>query len=133
MKLDGMSFFQLASERMTWLGARQSVISENIANADTPNYKAREVNDFAQALDGQRSMNGLAVTNAQHIQSGHTTPDGVRIERDETAWEASLDGNTVSVEQQTIKAAEVAGSYRLAAELYRKGHTLLTVAVTGIR
>ena len=133
MKLDGMSFFQLASERMTWLGARQSVISENIANADTPNYKAREVNDFAQGLEGQRAMSGLEVTNAQHIQSGHSTPDGVRIERDETAWEASLDGNTVSVEQQTIKAAEVAGSYRLAAELYRKGHNLLTVAVTGIR
>ncbi|MCA0994802.1 flagellar basal body rod protein FlgB [Alloyangia pacifica] len=133
MKLGGMSFFQLASDRMTWLGARQTVISENIANADTPNYKAREVNDFAEALEGQRSFNGLSTTDSQHIRNTTTAPDGVRIERDETAWEGSLDGNTVSVEQQTIKAAEVAGNYRLAAELYRKGNSLLTIAVTGIR
>ncbi|ANT63278.1 MULTISPECIES: flagellar basal body rod protein FlgB [unclassified Salipiger] len=133
MKLGGMSFFQLASDRMTWLGARQTVISENIANADTPNYKAREVNDFAEALEGQRSFNGLDTTDSQHIRNTTTAPDGVRIERDETAWEGSLDGNTVSVEQQTIKAAEVAGNYRLAAELYRKGNSLLTIAVTGIR
>lgn len=57
----------------------------------------------------------------------------MRIESDPEAWETALDGNNVVLEQQTIKAAEVAGSYQLAAELYRKGHDLLTVAVTGVR
>ncbi|APZ50407.1 flagellar basal body rod protein FlgB [Salipiger abyssi] len=133
MKLAGMSFFQLASQRMKWLGARQSVISENIANADTPEYKAKEISSFESMTDGARTVRGLNVTNAKHIQSVGGAPDGVRVTTDESAWEGSLDGNTVALEQQTIKAAEVAGNYRLAAELYRKGHTLLTIAVTGIR
>ncbi|MCR8550563.1 flagellar basal body rod protein FlgB [Salipiger sp. P9] len=133
MKLTGMSFFQLASQRMKWLGARQSVISENIANADTPDYKSKEISSFDAMLEGSNAMRGLNVTNARHIQSVGGAPNGVRVELDEDAWEASLDGNTVALEQQTIKAAEVAGNYRLAAELYRKGHTLLTIAVTGIR
>ncbi|MGR3441703.1 flagellar basal body rod protein FlgB [Salipiger abyssi] len=133
MKLAGMSFFQLASQRMKWLGARQSVISENIANADTPEYKAKEISSFESMTDGARTVRGLNVTNAKHIQSVGGAPDGVRVTTDESAWEGSLDGNTVALEQQTIKAAEVAGNYRLAAELYRKGHSLLTIAVTGIR
>ncbi|MGR3379310.1 flagellar basal body rod protein FlgB [Salipiger abyssi] len=128
-----MSFFQLASQRMKWLGARQSVISENIANADTPEYKAKEISSFESMTDGARTVRGLNVTNAKHIQSVGGAPDGVRVTTDESAWEGSLDGNTVALEQQTIKAAEVAGNYRLAAELYRKGHSLLTIAVTGIR
>ena len=57
----------------------------------------------------------------------------MRVTADEDAWEGSIDGNTVALEQQTIDAAEVAGSYRLAAELYRRGHSLLTIAVTGVR
>lgn len=52
---------------------------------------------------------------------------------DAAAWERSIDGNTVVLEQQTVKAAEVSESYRLAAQLYRKGHDLLTLSVTGQR
>ncbi len=133
MKLSGMSFFQLASQRMSWLGARQAVISENIANADTPEYRAKEVSGFDEMLEARRPSQGLAVTDPSHIRTTASTPDGVRIESDPEAWETALDGNNVVLEQQTIKAAEVAGSYQLAAELYRKGHDLLTVAVTGVR
>ncbi|MEQ8487916.1 MAG: flagellar basal body rod protein FlgB [Marinovum algicola] len=128
-----MSFFQLASQRMSWLGARQAVISENIANADTPNYRAKEISSFDRMVQARTPTQGLAVTDAQHIQTTASAPAGVRVEADDSAWESALDGNNVVLEQQTIKSAEVAGSYRLAAELYRKGHELLTVAVTGIR
>ncbi|MGY3439951.1 flagellar basal body rod protein FlgB [Marinovum sp. KMM 9879] len=133
MKLAGMSFFQLASQRMSWLGARQSVISENIANADTPNFRSKDITSFGEVLKASAPVQGMAVTDPQHIRSGPTPPPGVRVETDEGAWEGSLNGNNVVLEQQTIKAAEVAGNYRLAAELYRKGHTLLTVAATGIK
>ena len=133
MKLGGMSFFQLASQRMTWLGARQSVISENVANADTPNYKAKTVSGFDAMLENADAVQGLKVTDTRHITSSGETPNGVRVTADEDAWEGSIDVNTVALEQQTIDAAEVAGGYRLAAELYRRGHSLLTIAVTGVR
>jgi len=130
MNLDSISFFRLASQRMHWLGARQQVISENVANADTPGYKAREVGSFADLAGAQRSTS-IATTNPQHITSGDAS--GVRVERDRESWGTSASGNTVVLEQQTIKANETSESYRLAAQLYRKGHDLLSLAVTGGR
>lgn len=132
MKLSDMSFFSLASQRMKWLGARQAVVSENIANADTPEYKAKEISDFQEMLEGSHRTSGLTTTHHRHIQGAPST-GGVFADPDAAAWEQSMDGNTVSLEQQTIKAAEITENYRLAAQLYRKGHDLLTLAVTGIR
>ena len=134
MKLSGMAFFQIASQRMQWLGERQVVISENIANADTPGYKAKDISPFDQMLEegGQRTR-GLRTTHASHIQGAPAPAGGVSVQGDSAAWEGSIDGNTVSLEQQTIKAAEISENYRLAAQLYRKGHDLLTLAVTGVR
>lgn len=134
MKLSGMAFFQVASQRMQWLGARQVVISENIANADTPDYKAKEVSGFGQMLDSEAGRtSGLRTTHANHIQGAPSPAAGVTVQADAEAYETSIDGNTVSLEQQTIKAAEISESYQLAAQLYRKGHDLLTLAVTGVR
>jgi flagellar basal-body rod protein FlgB len=131
MKLGDMSFFATASRRMQWLGARQQVITQNIANADTPDYKAKEISGFDEVLKGQQTS-GIAATNARHI-GGANGPGNFKVDVDTGSWEQSLDGNTVVLEQQTIKAAEVSENYRLAAQLYRKGHELLTLAVTGTR
>ncbi len=129
--LDGMSFFALASKRLDWLAARQKVISENVANANTPDFLAKDVAGFETMLAGTQS--GVATTNARHISTGSGGNGGPRVMTDVAAWERSIDGNTVVLEQQTVKAAEVSESYRLAAQLYRKGHDLLTLSVTGQR
>ena len=76
---------------------------------------------------------GLKVTNSKHIGGATSVAAGVSIREDEQTYEQSLDGNTVALEQQTIKATETAENYRLAAQLYRKGHELLTLAATGVR
>ncbi|WP_040608972.1 flagellar basal body rod protein FlgB [Pseudooceanicola batsensis] len=128
-----MSFFDLASRRMNWLGARQQVIAQNVANSDTPGYKARDVSNFAEVLRGAGGA-GVRTTDSRHIGGvGGGAIDGVNIREDEGAHEVSLDGNSVALEQQSIKAAEISENYRLAAQLYRKGHEMLTLAVTGVR
>ncbi|WP_254919220.1 flagellar basal body rod protein FlgB [Oceanicola sp. 22II-s10i] len=131
-----MSFFSLASQRMRWLGTRQAVITQNIANADTPGFKAKDVSGFDEMLGGARSTasSGLRTTDARHMTGagGTSAPNGIRVQETES-WEQSLDGNTVALEEQSITAVEVSESYRMAAALYRKGHDLLTLAVTGVR
>ncbi|MDX5382737.1 MAG: flagellar basal body protein [Rhodobacterales bacterium] len=122
-----MSFFQLASQRMSWLAANQRVVAENIANADTPGFKAREVSPFEALVDGSRT-GGVRTTHAGHIQGGGHA-GGLRATADSAAWETTIDGNTVVLEQQTLKAAEISESYQLAAQLYGKGHQLLGIAV----
>ncbi|OOY22192.1 hypothetical protein BMI86_06670 [Thioclava sp. DLFJ5-1] len=119
VKLDTISFFNLASDRMQWLAARQKVLAENIANADTPNYRARDVTDFHSFLeksDANRSAGGpLHETTVETVGGSG-------------AWDSSLDGNDVALEQQSVMASENADQYRLAANLYRKAYQLLNAA-----
>lgn len=133
MRLNDLSFFNLATRRMNWLGARQEVIAQNVANANTPGFRAQDVSSFTELLRGAGGTM-LRTTSGKHIAGlGEATTDGMRKVDDEDAYEVSLDGNTVALEQQTIKATDTAENYRLAAQLYRKGHEMLTLAATGIR
>ncbi|MGR3497364.1 MAG: flagellar basal body rod protein FlgB [Limimaricola soesokkakensis] len=129
--LDGMSFFALASKRLDWLAARQKVVSENIANANTPGFRAKEVSGFEALLAGRQA--GIATTDPRHITSSGGRHETTRVIDDPVAWERSIDGNSVVLEQQTVKASEISESYRLATQLYRKGHELLTMSATGLR
>ncbi|MEI4471997.1 flagellar basal body rod protein FlgB [Frigidibacter sp. MR17.24] len=133
MKLDEMSFFRLASQRLDWLSGRQRVLAENIANADTPDYRAKDVQSFESFLEDG------AAESARQAEAGADPSSllGPRREVEdaetEAAWGESFDGNNVTLEQQTMLSSETAGQYRLAARLYRKGYELLTVAATGNR
>jgi flagellar basal-body rod protein FlgB len=129
MKLDGISFFDLASQRLAWLSESQRVVSENVANADTPGFRAQTTSDFSEMLATSR-MSGLAVTDARHIQ-GSSASGPVRTIDDPEAWASTLDGNSVVLEQQAIRASELSGGYQLAATLYRKGHDFLRLSVSG--
>lgn len=102
------SLTQLASQKMTWLSHRQRVISENVANADTPGYAARDVESFDDYL---RRPDGAAV----------------RVESAKSEWGSSMDGNGVVLEEQAIKAAETSGQYRLATRLYSKAYSLMSI------
>ena len=129
--MNDTSFFNLASSRLKWLAESQRVVTENVANADTPGFKARKTSEFADMLKANEAAT-LKTTNAQHL-SGASGGNGVKVSVDEKTWGESLNGNTVILEQQSIKANEIGENYQLAASLYRKGHDLLRLAVTGIR
>ncbi|MCU4654308.1 flagellar basal body protein [Roseibacterium sp. SDUM158016] len=129
MSVNGISFFSLASQRLTWLSESQRVVSENVANADTPGFRARTTSDFSEMVSGTRYA-GLATTDPQHIRgTGASGP--VRTFEDPEAWGTTLDGNSVVLEQQAIRASELSGGYQLAATLYRKGHEFLRLSVSG--
>ncbi len=119
MKLDTISFFNLASDRMHWLAARQKVLAENIANADTPHYRARDVTDFQSFLEK---------SDANRAAGGPLHEATVETVGGSGAWDSSLDGNNVALEQQSVMASENADQYRLAANLYRKAYQLLNAA-----
>lgn len=92
---------------------RQQVLAANIANADTPNYKARDI-DFSSAL--QSAMAGknesslpLATTSARHLSaSGSTAPAPLLYEKE---LQPSADGNTVNMDVERSKFAENAIQY----------------------
>jgi flagellar basal-body rod protein FlgB len=95
--------FDLASQHAQWLAARQAAASQNIANADTPGYKARDVVPFEAVLD--RTALDLAATQPGHLQLASTTGSSVEMER-EQAWDVSHSGNDVTMEAELMKIGE---------------------------
>lgn len=114
MNIEGSNLFELASQRLKWLSDRQKVVSENIANADTAGYRAKEVEGFDEYL---------AVAEGQSV-----APDADVFESEST-WGQDLTGNNVIIEEQILEANATSGQYKIAANLYKKAHDLLrTVA-----
>ena len=90
---------------------RNEVLSSNIANADTPNYKARDL-DFAAALKGVRHESiSLAKTSDLHKQAWGTSKDGAKTLY-RVPSQPTLDGNTVAMDVEQAAFAENALQYR---------------------
>lgn len=109
-----IGLFRLAERRLAWAEQRQQLLAQNVANAATPGYVARDLKDFATSL--ARVEPGLLRTNALHLASS-TSPPGTTQPR---PHERTPDGNAVSVEEQLTRVADTAGAQELTTGLYRK-------------
>jgi len=93
---------------------RAELLAANIANADTPNYKARDI-DFKHALkQAGTNSSDMVTTNARHINSAGTSKMGAEILY-RAPNQPSLDGNTVDL--QTERAAFMENSMMYQASL----------------
>ncbi|ARP86951.1 flagellar basal body rod protein FlgB [Bordetella genomosp. 9] len=102
-----LGFFQ---QSLDLRAQRQEILSANIANADTPNYKARDF-DFRSALESAMGagMNlppvNLALTSPRHIAAqGQSFPTVDLLYRE--PYQASLDGNTVDMDAERVQFAD---------------------------
>lgn len=93
---------------------RQQLLASNIANADTPNFKARDI-DFSQALSGAigTRMGPLALTTsaAAHLSAAKSQPLD-RFARFRTEQQSTVDGNTVDMDVERAAFAENALHYQ---------------------
>ena len=123
MNLPDMPLMSLLRERMTWLHQRQDVLSQNVANADTPGYLARDLKaqDFSDILSGQSSHgNAMRATDPRHIAlSGGGS---AHFEEQTAPDQSNPNGNAVSLEQEMIKVSETQAQFQAAANLYAIGH-----------
>src|ERR1700744_5136144 len=114
MSMTGIPLLGMLRERMSWLNARQNVLSQNVANADSPGYTARDLKplDFAQmvkhASQPSSQSSVLACDDPRHI--GITKPDSGFAEDTSATGDpsdgTSSNGTTVSLEEEMIKVAD---------------------------
>ncbi len=106
---------------------RAELLAENLANADTPGYKARDI-DFKQVLGAARTnAEALKTTQPGHIQPGSANPAGVAQTGFRNPLQPSLDGNTVDVQVEQAAFARNAVDYQTSLTLLSgRIHTLLT-------
>ncbi|HWA90536.1 MAG TPA: flagellar basal body rod protein FlgB [Rhizomicrobium sp.] len=133
MNLPDSPLLSMLKSRMSWLEARQNVLSQNVANADTPGYAARDLKpmDFESLVKGATggAFNaGLSTTDARHIAISPASA-GSFDESDAPDTEANPLGNSVSLEQEMIKVADTQAQFQAATNLYSKAIQLMRTAI----
>lgn len=129
MSIIDIPVFGLLKQKLNWHQTRQKLLSENVANADTPGYVPL---DLKQLEAGPRMNKVAAVatltTNQAHIVSALAGTSDFEV--DETAgWETTPSENAVVLEEQMIKVTENQMDYQTATSLYSRGLSLLRTAV----
>lgn len=112
----------LTKSHADWLSVRQSLISSNIANANTPGFKAQDVKAFDQT---NNKFTNLLVTNANHLKGGLGGVDGV-ASGPEGTWETVHSGANVNLAQEAIKSGDVATSFELNTSVVRSFHRMVS-------
>jgi flagellar basal-body rod protein FlgB len=121
-------------DRMHNLADRQRVLAQNIANSETPGYKARDIAepDFAALVGGSGTVARPRVELTQRMKSlGAVQPIGAGVIFDKNITETKPDGNNVTLEDQLLKMGEVQADFTAMTNLYRKQMSMLKTAVTG--
>lgn len=122
-----LQLFDLAFRQNEWLAQRQSVISQNVANANSPGYKAKDVESFEEAM---RKSVPMAVTNPDHFSP---SGDGVVEARDNDPYQAEVlvSGNDVSLEQEFLKSNDVMRSYSMNTQIMKTFANMLQTVTKG--
>ena len=115
--------FGIHAQAMTLRAQRAELLAANLANADTPNYKARDI-DFNVALkdaQGLQTTSGvkLAANQVGHI-SDATNGIGAHAIRYRIPEQASLDGNTVDSDHEKSAFTENALRYQISLSIQSK-------------
>ncbi|KEO52320.1 FlgB family protein [Thioclava indica] len=121
-----LEILQMASAMATHASARQNAVAQNIANADTPGYAARDLPSF-ESLYQSESADGMRATRAGHIGADHTVSTSYEVKADPDA--TSPDGNSVSLEDEMVKSVEVKRQHDLALAIYRSSLTVLRTSL----
>lgn len=130
MNLQNLTVFQFATRKLDWLGQRQAVLAQNIANADTPSYQARDL----EKLTFKETVKRLAPVPQAQTHSGHLVgtrvPPSWRIEKEDERklYEVAPDGNGVVLEEQLIRVADTQLQHQAATNLMRKQLSFLQMA-----
>ena len=132
MDLDRVDLLKAITQRMQWLGERQRVLSENIANADTPGFQAKDMKkvSFAELVKGSQPGLTLRVTQPDQIRGlpGHEN-DQWATQNLADPYGVEPNGNKVDLEQQMMKVAETQADHSLMTSLYRKQMGMLRKAL----
>ncbi|WP_310620274.1 flagellar basal body rod protein FlgB [Flexibacterium corallicola] len=120
--MEPVYLFDLTSRQSSWLSVRQSAIAENVANADTPGFASKDVEPFKDILDQTHLT--MAATHGSHI--GASGEAGGQFEvKEANAWQVFDSKNSVSLEQEMIKAGEVSRAHNLNVSIVQSFHGLM--------
>ena len=117
-----VNLFDLASQQARWLSVRQTAVSSNIANANTPGYGAVDVEPFEAVLNQTRVA--MRATHPRHISVG-ATGDALAVRQVNDSVPVMPSGNTVVLETELMKSGELRRNFELNTAIVKSFHRML--------
>jgi len=118
-----IALFDLADKRLAWVDRRQALLAQNIANADTPGWRARDLKPFDAALT-QAGVTPV-LTDPKHLPGTIADTSGVQT----VAGQRAPDGNGVELDEQLSKVANTDATHELVTDLYTKYLSMFRTAL----
>lgn len=126
--MEDLALFAIASQRNRWLATRSAAVADNIANADTPGFKARDVPSFEAVLEtGTVAVTRTSTMHLAPAQFGARAYDLVARPSDVPKHS----GNTVSLESELTTLGEVRSQHSAVAGVISAFHRMLLSSVKG--
>ncbi len=120
--------FDLAFQEARWLTARQTTVATNVSNANTPGFTANDVAPFEDVFNDTSVR--MAATNPGHIGVDPLDLEQVAM-KDGSAWETTHSGNSVSLENEMMKAGQINRSFSLNTSIVKAFQQMLMASVKG--
>lgn len=129
--MEPIGIIALASKQAEWLTVRQSVVADNVANVNTPNFRTKDVNSFDDVLASQ-SSNGsamsLVTTNARHMNINDSSHDGIAVS-EQSGLAVSSSGNSVQIAHEMMKASQIRQEYDLNTGLVKALNSMMMTTI----
>ena len=117
------ALFALAEKRLAWVEQRQSLLAQNIANADTPGWRTHDLKPFDAMLSGATLM--PVRTNPLHLVAATAGLQTAAAQ----ASERAPDGNAVALDRELSKVADTESTHELVTDLYMKYAAMFRTAL----
>jgi flagellar basal-body rod protein FlgB len=135
MALDSIPLFAVLKNKMSWHQSRQTLLAENVANADTPGFRGRDLAAFkvehAVRQGEVLPPVGMARTSAAHIKGTLIADARSNFGGEKPGWEITPEANAVTLEEQMMKVTGNAYDYQVASTLYSRSLGILKTAIRG--
>ena len=125
--MEPVNLFALAAKQAQWLSVRQTAVAGNSANANTPGFRAVDVEPFEKVLD--RQGGAMRATNARHLVSG--VAGQFELKEEQTGPAILPSENTVALEDQLMKQGEVRRNMELNTAIVKSFHRMLLMTTRG--
>ena len=116
---------RMAQELARYAGTRQALVAKNIANADTPGYRAQDLPSFAEAY-ASSGTSAMRQTRAGHMTAA---PDMTTWRPVDAGGTPTPNGNTVSLEEEMVRGTRAQSDHNLALTVYRSSLDVMRSAL----
>jgi flagellar basal-body rod protein FlgB len=122
---EDLGIIRMAEALASHAGVRLGLIARNVAQADTPGYKAMDMPDFATSYQ-EAEPSGMRATRTGHMASSGQMMTAVA---QPSGGEMAPDGNTVSLEHEMVKSVDVRQQHDMALAIYRNSADIIRASL----